>query len=145
MRTKRALVRRSSIVAAPTYPIPRRRPPTSWYTSGASGPRAGTHADLHAAGARGDKLLGSLTGRDVAADDLHAMPRLHLLDHADHRRRMSVRRIDEHHIDARRHERRDALVGVTGDTDRRTDAYARSLAGAHLRGLIVDREVAMDD
>src|SRR5439155_6247859 len=105
--------------------------------------RAGTDADLHAVGARGDELLGAFRGHDVPSDDLHAMTGLDLLDHADDAGRVSVRDVDDDHVGARGDKRRDALIGVARHTDRRADAHTGSLARLDLRGLLVDAQVAV--
>jgi len=73
------------------------------------------------------------------------MAGLHLLDHADDRRRVPVRGVDEDHVDPRGDECADALVGIAGHADRGADPNARGLRGADLCGLVGDGEVAMED
>ena len=107
--------------------------------------RAGTHADLHAVGPRRDELLGALGGRDVAGDDLHAVPRLHLLDHADDGGGMSVRRVDDEHVDSGADERGRAFIRVAGDTHRGSDEDVGILGATDLVRLFEDGEVPVND
>ena len=107
--------------------------------------RTRTDADLHAVGARRDELLGALGGHDVPREDLHAVARLHLLDHADHAGRMTVGDVDDDEVGTRGHQGRGALVGVAGHADGGADRHAGLLDELDLPHLIGDREVAMDD
>ena len=80
-------------------------------------------------------------GRDVAADHLHL--RIALLDplHAvEHALRMAVRGVDDDHVDARRDQRFDALLGAVADADRGADAQPPELvlAGVRMLGRLQD-------
>ena len=56
---------------------------------------------------------------------------------------MPLRDVDEDHVHSGGHERADALVGVAGHPDGRTNVHAGRLAVLHLPALLVDREVPM--
>ena len=107
--------------------------------------RAGAHAYLHAVGARGDELLGRLAGRDIASDHLDAVAGLHLLHHPDDAAGVPVRGVHHDDVDARRDERRGALVRVARDADGGAHPHARGLHARDLLHLSGHREVAVDD
>jgi hypothetical protein len=101
------------------------------YARGAD--RAGPHADLHAVRAGGDELRRRCRRGDVSGNDLHAVTRLDLLDHAHHRGGVSVRGVDNDDVDAGADERRGALISVTRDADRGRDAQPPSGVFRRLR------------
>src|SRR5947207_2614909 len=123
MRTNVDLVRRSSTVAAPTYFIPARRPPTSWWRNGSSGPTDFTRASTTAPNAHAHDAQPSADaapanphppaircarenrrryhrGPDLAWTFGRCDPHGRKGESADHTRRMAMRDIDHDHIDA---------------------------------------------
>ena len=110
--------------------------------------RARTDADLDRVRAGIDQRLGRIAGHDVAGDDRHVRIRLARPAHAfDHAARMTVRGIDDEHVDARVDQRRDALFGIAADADRRADAQAFAIVLARVRIVarlldVLDRDQA---
>ena len=56
-------------------------------------------------------------------------------DAVEHALRMAVRRVDDDHVDARRDQRLDALLGVAAGADRGADAQPAELVLARVRML----------
>src|SRR5689334_24582813 len=110
--------------------------------------RAGTDADLDRIRARIDERFRGIAGHDIAGDDRHVRKSLARPAHAfDHAARMTVRGIDDEHIDARVDQRRNALFGVAGDADCRADAQPLAIVLARVRVVarlldVLDRDEA---
>src|SRR5690606_33952515 len=85
--------------------------------------RARADADLDPVRARLDEGARRLPRHDVAGDELEVRVRaLDLADPVQHALRVAVRRVDDHDVDARLDEPRDALLGVVARADGRADA-----------------------
>ncbi len=84
----------------------------------------GPDADLDRVGTGVDERLGTLAGRDVAADDLDVPGRrilLQPLDHLDQHPYVAVRRVGHEHVDTRVDQGGGALPGVAEVADGGTD------------------------
>ncbi len=85
--------------------------------------RAGADADLQDVRARRDEVADGLLGDDVPRDDRQAETQLlDGADRADHAVLVTVRRVDDEHVDARCGERLRLAGHVAVDADRRGDA-----------------------
>ena len=103
------------------------------------------------------KRLGGFSRRHVAGDQIEIGERLaQLLDDVHHALRMSVRGVDDEHVDVRVDQGGGALQGVARDADRRADAQAAERILARVRildGLLdvldgdqaLEPEVLVDD
>src|SRR5690606_30502166 len=107
-------------------------------------PRA--DADLDPVRARLDEGARRLPRHDVAGDELEVRVRaLDLADPVQHALRVAVRRVDDHDVDARLDEPRDALLGVVARADGRADAQRAVLVLARVRIVLRLLEVLRGD
>ncbi len=112
--------------------------------------RARTEADLDRVGAGIDERLRTLTGRDVAADDLHVLGRgvgLESLHDLEQHAYVTVCRVGDEHVDTGLDERGRALPGIAEVADRGADHESSvSILGrvGELLGLheVLDRDEA---
>src|SRR5690606_20593250 len=102
--------------------------------------RARAHANLHRVGTGVVQGQRGLAGDNVAAHHLHLREVLLDPGHAvQHALRVAVRGVDDDHVNARRHQRLDPLLGVAAHAHRRAghQAAVRIFGGVGVVGLLL--------